>query len=317
MTALILLFLLCLALSAFFSGSEMAFVSSNKLKLRELVEKGDPRARAILRLNKHPQDFLAALLIGNNIVNVTSTVLAAYFFEHFLNAHNEWLVLLVMAPILIIFTEMAPKDYCRIRAIPFLLDQVFWLQMLQRIFYFPVRLLFGVVHLLSPSLSNRSKPDLFVSEEEFRSLIDESTRHGVVGAQEKELIRTILDFERIQIHSVMTPVAQVAMVDIRSKVEDVKRIARESHSRMLLVYEEIPSIVVGMIYVFDLLLKGESTQGLRNFLRAPIFVPETASIEKAFLTLQQKRQSYAAVTDPLGNVTGVVAIEQLLIFEKR
>ena len=317
MIALVLVFFLAIALSAFFSGSEMAFVSSNKLKLRELADKGDRRAKAVLRLNHQPQDFLAALLIGNNTVNVTSTVILAYLAERFLDIRSEWFVLLVMAPVLIIFAEMVPKDYCRMRAIPFLLDQIFWLQWLQRIFYLPVRLLFGVVHLLWPGLSRRADRSIFVNEEEFRSLIEESTRHGIVGAQEKKLIGTILDFERIQVHSVMVPVAQVAMVDIHSKVADIKRIARESHSRIMLVYEEIPSIVVGMIYVFDLLLKGESAQGLRDFLRAPIFIPETTSIEKAFLTLQQKRHSYGAVTDSAGNVKGVVPIENLLIFEKR
>lgn len=317
MIALLIVFFLSLALSAFFSGAEMAFVSSNKLRLRELSDKGDSRARSLLRLNRHPQNFLAAILIGNNIVNVTSTAIFAYGLESFFNIHSEWLVLGVMAPILIVFAEMVPKDYCRMRAIPFLLNQVFWLTWLQRLFYAPVRFLFGIVHLFWPSLKRGEDQKLFVSEEEFRSLIDESTRRGVVGAQEEKLIRTILDFERIQIHSVMIPVAQTPMVDIHSTVEDVKRIARESRSPMMLVYEEIPSIVVGMIYVFDLLLKGESAQGLRDFLRAPVFIRETTSIEKTFLALQQKRQSYAAVTDNLGNVKGVVPIERLLIFESR
>lgn len=316
MTVLLLIFLAALASSAFLSGAEMAFVSFNKLRLRELAEKGDHRARAILKLSQRPQDFLAAVLIGNNAVNVTSTAILAYFFEHFLNIRSEWLILVVMAPVLIIFTEMLPKDYCRLRAIPFLLSQVFWLQWLQRLLFFPVLFLFGIVRLFWPTLKHRDGPGLFVNEQEFRSLIEESTHHGIVGAQEEKLIHTILDFERIQVHSVMIPSAQVPMVDIHSKVADVKKIARESASRVVLVYEEIPSIVVGMIYVFDLLLKGESAQGLRDFLRAPIFISETTSIEKAFLTLQQKRQSYAAVIDSLGNIKGIVPIERLLMFEK-
>lgn len=316
MIGLLAIFIISLLLSAFFSGTEMAFVSSNRLQLRDLAEKGDSRARSILKLYRDSQDFLAALLIGNNIVNITATAIAAYLFEHCLHIRSEWLVLFVMAPLLIILGEMVPKDYCRIRAVPFLLNQEFWLRMTMRIFYVPVLLMFGAFKFVWPSLKSKERENLFVNEEEFRSLIEESTRKGVVGTQEEKLIRTILDFERIQVHSAMIPVAQVAMVDIRNKVEDVKRIARESHARMMLVYEDVPSIVVGMIYVFDLLLKGESAQGLRDFLRAPVFIPETTSIERAFLTLQQKRQSYAAITDRVGNIKGVVPIERLLIFEK-
>jgi CBS domain containing-hemolysin-like protein len=314
--SLAVIFMLCLVLSAFFSGTEMAFVTFNRLQMRELAEKGDRRAQSVLKLSQQPQNFLASLLIGNNIVNVTSTAIAAFVFERFFKLHSEWLVVSLMAPVIIIFGEMVPKDYCRMRAIPFLLDQIFWLRWLQRLFHLPVLVLFGAARIFWPSLKQHHNPNLFVNEEEFRSVIEESTQRGIVGAQEEKLIRTILDFERIQVHSVMTMVAQIPMVDIHSKVEDVKLIARESRSRMMLVYEEIPSIIVGMIYVFDLLVKGESAQGLRDFLRAPIFIPETTSIEKAFLTLQQKRQSYAAVTDSVGNVKGVVPIDRLLIFEK-
>lgn len=312
-----ILFLLSLALSSFFSASEMAFVSSNKLKIRELAENNDLRAQRVMHLQKNSQNFLASILTGNNIVNITATSILAYFLERYCQVQNEWVVTAILAPVLIVFCEMVPKDYARMRAAPFLMKQVFWLQLFMKLFSFPVFLLFGSIRFLWPSFSNRQKEDLFVNEEEFRSLIEESARQGVVGEQEQKLIHTILDFERIQVQSVMIPVEQIPMVDLHSSVSDVKELARKSRSRMMLVYEEIPSIVVGMIYVFDLIRKGESAQGLHDFLRAPIFIPETISIEKAFFTLQQKRQSYAVVTDLLKNIKGVVPIERLLIFEKR
>lgn len=316
MIGLLALFFFSMVASAFFSGAEMAFVSANKLRLREMADAGDKKARFIMQLQQHPNYFLTAILIGNNAVYVTAISIATYIFKEYLGWNSEWAVMLVIAPVLIIFAEMVPKDYGRLNAIPFLLGQTFWLKGLKAIFYGPIILFFRALNFFWPSFQQGAVRDIFVNEDEFRLLIEESTQSGIVGPQEEKLIHTILDFERIHISSVMIPVGKMPMVDIHSKIEDVKRIARETHVRMMLVYEEIPSIVMGMVYVFDILWEAENAQGLHDFLRAPVFIPEDTSLEKAFLTLQKKRQSYAVVTDRTGDIKGVVPIERLLMFEK-
>ncbi|MFH1800012.1 MAG: CNNM domain-containing protein [Candidatus Omnitrophota bacterium] len=316
MIGLLTLFFLSLVASAFFSGAEMAFVSANKLKLHEIADAGDKKARFIMHLQQHPNYFLTAILIGNNAANVTAISIATCIFKEYLGWNSEWAVMLVIAPVLIIFTEMVPKDYGRLNAISFLQGKIFWLKGLKAVLYGPIILFFKMLNFFWPSFQQGVVRDIFVNEEEFRSLIDESTQRGIVGPQEEKLIHTILDFERIQVSSVMIPAGKVPMVDIHSKIEDVKQIARETHARMMLVYEEIPSIVMGMVYVFDILWEEENAQGLHDFLRAPIFISEDTSLEKAFLTLQKKRQSYAVVTDRAGDIKGVVPIERLLMFEK-
>lgn len=317
MINLLFIFIISLIASAFFSAIEMAFVSGNKLRLREMADAGERRAQWILQLHQNPNYFLTMILIGNNIANVASIAVLTYLFRIYFGWNNEWLVTAIMVPVLVVFSEMVPKDYARLRAIPFLLGQIFWLRGFQRFFYPLIILFFKMINIVWPSLQKRGQRDIFVSEEEFRSLIEESTQRGIVGPQEKKLIHTILDFERIQVHSVMVPVEQAPMVDISSTIGDVKHIARTTHARMMLVYEEIPAIVMGMVYIFDILWKEDNTQGLHDFLRAPIFISENTSIEKAFLTLQQKHQSYAVVIDSARNVKGVVPIERLLMFEKR
>ncbi len=317
MIALLIIASLSLAASAFFSGAEMAFVSANKLKIREMADAGDKNAKFIMRLQQQPNYFLTAILIGNNIVNVVAISIATYVFKEYFGWTSEWAVMLVFAPILIIFAEMVPKDYCRLTAIPFLMSHVFWLRGLKAVFYGPIVVFFRVLKYFWPSFQQSAGRDIFVNEEEFRSLIEESTQRGVVGAQEEKLIHTILDFERIQVQSVMMPLEKLPMVDIHSKIEDVKKFARETQARMMLVYEEIPSIVMGMVYVFDILWEEENAQGLHDFLRAPVFIPEETSLEKAFLTLQKKRQSYAVVTDRAGDIKGVVPIDRLLMFDRR
>ena len=313
MTALALIFLTCLVLSAFFSGSEMAFVSSNKLKWREMADRGHSPAQKIVRLQEEAPTFLTAILIGNNIVNIAATAILTYELESRFGIKNEWVVTAVMAPLLIVFGEMVPKDYCRLRSQNFLLKYAGILHFFVALVRFPVWVILRGIDALLGSLGAKGDKSIFVSEKEFRSLIEESAKTGVLGDHEKKLIDTVLDFERIQVESVMTGLEKVPKAELTKTVGEVKEIARRTKTRMVLVYEEIPSIVVGMIYVFDLLFEPDDRQGLKNYLRSPIFLPRHTSIEKAFLTLQQKRQSFAVVTGRGGDVIGTVPIERLLV----
>ena len=186
------------------------------------------------------------------------------------------------------------------------------MSLFSKLFYTPSSfLLRGIDAVLNAFGIDRTK-NIFVSEKEFRMLIEESTHTGVVERHEKQLIDMILDFERIRLESVLTPLEHAAKLPIQATVKDVKAVARQTKTPMILVYEEIPSLIVGMIYVFDLLFEENEQQGLKPYLRSPVFLSKETSLEKAFLTLQQKRQSYAVVTDQAREVLGVVPIERLL-----
>ena len=309
----LIVFFLCVLLSAFFAGAEMAFVSANKLKIRQLADSGDPAARLVVALYENPQRFLTALLIGNSIVNVTATSIFTYEAQRFFGLTNEWLVLAVIAPLLLIFGETVPKDYCRIRSQSFLLSYSGVLTQMARFFHYPVRVILGIVDFFLSPLSAHKQKNIFVSEEEFRSVIQESVKSGVISGPEKHLIDTILDFEKITVRDVMTPLARVPRVGITDSLAAAKEAARQTRAKMLLVYEEIPAIVVGMIYVFDLLFEPDESGGIKKFLRSPVFIPQTASIEKAFLTLQNRHQSFAVITDSAKDVCGIVPIENLLV----
>ncbi|MCB9800297.1 MAG: DUF21 domain-containing protein [Candidatus Omnitrophica bacterium] len=309
MISLTIVFILCFFLSAFFSGAEMAFVSLNKLKLRELSDSGDPAAKMLLTIYDHPHHFLTALLIGNNVVNISATSIFTYGFKNIFGTSNEWVITLLLAPLLLIFAEMLPKDYCRIRSQAFMLSYSGILNLVSRILYYPTRIVTKTIDAL---LGRGPDKNIFVTEEEFRSLIEESMKSGVVSRPEKRLIDTILDFEKIQVNAIMIPLELIPKVSIDSHIGEVKDLARTTQAKMILVYEEIPSIIVGMIYVFDLLFEEDDARGLKGYLRAPIFLAQNSSIEKAFLTLQEKHQSFAVVMDQTQEVTGAVSIEKLL-----
>ncbi len=311
MIASIIIFLFCLLLSAFFSGSEMAFVSANRLKLRQMADAGNNGARKAMELQKIPQRFLTGVLIGNSIVNIVATAIVTYWLEESFGVENEWLVTAVLAPILIVFGETVPKDYCRLRSQQVLIQFSGLLDFLLKCFHWPIEWILKGVDLFFGLLGTQLHKSIFVSEREFRMLIEETAKHGVLDHHEKKLIDTILDFESIDVESVMIPVDKSAKVEISATIREAKEVARRTHSPMILVYEEIPTLIVGMIYVFDILFEESEGQGLKKYLRSPIFLLRNTSIEKAFLTLQEKRQSFAVVTDRFGEVIGVVAIEKL------
>lgn len=303
----------CLILSAFFSGSEMAFVSVNDLKLREMADSGRKSAKILVGLKEDAQHFLTTILIGNNIVNVAATALLTVLLSQHFGIENEWVVTAIMTPVLLIFGEVVPKDYARQRPLFFLTSCSLVLAFVSRMFSLLTSLMLHVVHFFLAPLGAGTRKSIFVNEEEFRSMIEEGRKSGIVGHHEKRIIDTILDFEKIQVQSVMTPVERVPCVEIHARVGEVKELAAKTQSRMFLVYEEDPSIIVGMIYTFDILFEDRGRAGLRDFLRSPIFIRQDTSLEKAFFTLQQKRQSYAVVFDHEQEVCGVVPIEQLLV----
>lgn len=309
---LLLALAIALFFSAFFSAAEMAFLSTDKVKLRDESERGDPRASRLLVLFEDSREFLTTVLIGNNLLNVLAAALFTTFLETRWRIHNEWLVTAILAPILVILCETVPKGYGRHRGQGFLMDNLnptffFW-----RILAGPARILLAASEIFLGRTGKGAKKNIFVNEDEFRFLIEESVRSGVLEEHEKKFVEKILDFERIPIERVLTPVASVPQVELSQTVGEAKEKAKKTGSKIILVYEEIPSIVIGMIYVFDLLFEVHEEKGLTEFLRSPIFLPKETSLEKAFLTLQAKRQSFALVTDPRREVAGIINIEHLI-----
>jgi putative hemolysin len=308
---LLLIFIACIAGHIFLSASEMAFVSVNRIKLREIADSGSKAAQKVLNMHENSHQFLTAILIINNIVNITATSAFTYWFGAYLHINNEWIVTAFMAPFLIIFCETVPKDYARLHSQSFLLKFADMLELLMVICRIPIHLIERAISLFMGSVGEAIDRSIFVSETEFRAVIEESAKTGVLAAHEKKLIDTIMDFERIKIESVMIPVEKAEIVDITDTIGKVKESARQTNVRMVLVSEEIPTLIVGMIYVFDILFENDDHAGFKKYLRSPIFLPKETSIEKAFLTLQEKRQSFALVTDEEGEVIGVAAIEKL------
>lgn len=304
----------CFLLSIFFSMAEMAFVSANRLKLRKLVREKKKEALIVQGFHRNPKQFLASVLIGNNLVNISFVVMVTYLFEKYLNVENQWLVTLVTAPFLIIFAETAPKDYGRQQANHVIYQIARPLQFVCRLFSPVTASILWLGDILLKIFRSYEKKSPFVTKEEFAFVIEESAKHGVITNEEKRLVGIILNFERIRVEEMMVPLREVPHIDITKNVWELKDIARRSKKPFVLVYEEIPSIIVGTIYIFDVLFERNENRPLGAFLKPPLFVFKDESAEKTFLKLQQNHQSFAVVLDENREAIGTVSIDDLLAF---
>lgn len=312
MSGLLLGILALFLVAAFLAAAEMAFISVHPVRLREQAEKGSRGAQLVLSLKSDSQHFLGTILIATNMTQVALTALMSYFLEQHLSLHSELLVALVITLLMLVFCEMLPKEYARLHSLSFLKREDKWLKLLYHVLYWPAHAFIRMTEAMFPAFKKKNEK-IFMNEVEFKALVAESEKRGVLDPHERDFVNMILDFERISVRSVMLPLVQVASVDLRSDIRDVREAAREKGDRAVLVYEDDPAIVVGVIYVFDVLCKERENGPLNDFLKAPLFISESMSLETAFQILQRKRQSFALVTDSNYEVVGVVLIENLLL----
>lgn len=312
MSGLIVGIIILFMVAAFLAAAEMAFISVHPVRLREQADKGSQGAKSVLALRSDNQHFLGVILIATNMTQVALAALMSYFLEFRLSIHSELIATMIVTPLMLIFCEMFPKEYARLHSLSFLTREEKWLMLLYRLFYWPAHAFIRMTEILFPGFKKRDEK-IFMNEVEFKALVAESEKRGVLDPHERDFVNMILDFERISVRSVMTPLIQVAAVDLRSDIKDVRDAARDKGDHEVLIYEDDPSIVVGVIYVFDVLIKERENGSLGEFLKAPLFISEKMPLEEAFQILKRKRQSFALVTDDRYEVIGVVPIENLLL----
>jgi len=311
---LIFLLICCFSLSIFFSAAEMAFVSSSTLRLRKLLREKNAQALIVQGFHRHSRDFLASVLIGNNLVNISFVVIVTYLMRDYFGLENEWIVTLVTAPLLIIFAETVPKAYGRQKANQLIYKIAHPLRFFYRLFRPLTRSILWSSDIVLKAFGGYEKKSPFVTKEEFAFVIEESAKNGVITDEEKRIVGIILNSERTRVEELMVPLHEVPHIDLTGNVWELKNLARKSRKSFALVYEEIPQIIVGTIYMFDVLFERNENRPLASFLKPPLFVFKDESAEKTFLKLQQNHQSFAVVLDENREAIGVVSIDDLLAF---
>lgn len=309
----ILIIILAALLEGFFSGSEIAIVSIDKLGLRHNAKLGDRRSRLVLEMLKKPEWILGTTLVGTNICTVLSTTVAtAQFYALF----GEWGIpvsILVMAFINWIFAEIVPKSIYQ-QLSDTITPKVAYPLRFFTILFFPIVFLFSKIALYLTYLVTGSKPDEespFISREELKMLMSMSERESEVKLTEKKMIDRLLTFTETEVREIMVPLIEVDMINENATVKEAAIKVAETKHRRLPVFSGRVDRIVGILNSFDIL--GEKgNRKIKPFIRQALYVPPTVNITTLLEQLQSTGENMAIIVDEFGGAEGIVTIEDIL-----
>jgi putative hemolysin len=311
-TQLIILLILLL-LSAFFSSAETALTTVNKIRIRSLADEGSKRAKTVLEITDNSGKMLSAILIGNNIVNLSAASLTtslAYGFGGSMVA----IASAVLTVAILLFGEITPKTMATIHAERMALIyapviRIFMKVMTPAIFIIN-GMSMGVLFLLrvDPKAGKRA-----MTENELRTIVDVSHEDGVIESDEKEMIYNVFDLGDARAKDVMVPRVHVTFADAQSTYNELIELFREDKFTRLPVFEETTDNVIGTINMKDLLLFDNTKEfHVRDILREAYFTYEYKSISELLVEMRQASFNIAIVLDEYGETAGLITLEDIL-----
>jgi len=305
----IIALVILVVLSGFFSGTEIAFVVSNKIKIEIKARKKNIYAQNALYFVNNPQTFFSTILIGNNIVNigfasVSAVVLASAF------SLSEFEILLVSSSAILLFGELLPKYVARELAERVILFSVLPLRVLTFILYPFIKVFSSLSSMMTKSSNLKAENVKFLfSKEDLEILVQESHKAGMVDKKEIDIISKVLSLGDQRVYEAMRPRTEIVGIDISSTIDEAFAMFIDSGYSKLPVFEENMDNIKGIIYSNDLFKNPVSIQSI---LREAVFVPET---KKSFDMLNEflnRQVSIAIVIDEFGGTAGIVTIEDII-----
>ena len=305
--------LVLFVLSAFFSGSETALMSMDRLRVKYLAEKDRPGARKLAEMLERPESVLSAILVGNNVVNIMVSVFATTLFIDFFGQRGELMTILILTPVLLIFSEVCPKTYAAnspeklafavlhpIRFVMWVLRPVTWL-------------VSGASRLLNRFLSAEAERPL-ISEDEIRSIIKLGEHAGVVAKEQRRMLHSVFDLSETRVRDVMVPRTEVVGIEVGATFADVVKMAAQSRHSRFPVYDGDLDRVVGIIHSKEMLnyLDRPEEFSLTALAHPPYFVPEAKPIESLLQAFRRKHLHLAVVVDEYGGVEGICTLEDIV-----
>ncbi len=313
----LIVIVILLALSAFFSSSETALTTVNKHKLRSLMEGGNKSAAKVLKITENSGKLLSTILIGNNIVNIyasslTTTWATEVFGSKYIGLATGALTLLVL-----IFGEITPKTIATQKAVAMSMVFVYPISFLMTIFtpvIWLLNIITGAIFKLLRIDPNEGEGAM--TESELRTIVDVSHEDGVIEQEERFMISNVVDFGDALAKDVMIPRADIICADVTSTYNELVQIfMKETYSRMP-IYEESKDSVIGILYLKDLFFYSETHDtedfDVRKILRKPVFVHEYQKTSQLFADLKTSAVTMAIVLDEYGVTSGIITMEDLI-----
>ena len=313
-TGQLIAIIILLCLSAFFSSSETALTTVNQIRMRTLADNGDKRAARVLHVTGNPGKMLSAILIGNNIVNLSASSISTSLAIHLFGNTGAGIATGILTFLILIFGEVTPKTMATIKADSMSLTVAAPIGLLMKILT-PVifiinKLSLGLMFLLHVNIKDAQKK---MTEEELRTIVDVSQENGVIEHEERDMIHNLFDFGDAEAKEIMVPRIDMTFVQADATYQEVLDIFRQDMFTRLPVYEDSTDNVIGIINMKDFLLQNDTTEfSVRNLLREPYFTYEHKNTADLFLEMRKSSISLAIVLDEYGVTAGLITLEDLL-----
>lgn len=307
----VIILLILIALSAFFSSAEMAFSSMNPIKIKHIIQNGHKRAQYTLDLSVKFERLLTTILIGNNIVNIASASVATVLFVKYWGDQGVMISTAVMTTLVLIFGELTPKTLAKkipekyaIAITPVLRMFIFILT--------PLNFIFSLWQNMLNKLFKFDKAPA-ITEEELLTYVSEVQQEGGINENEGELIRSVIDFDDLKVEEIFTPRVNVIAVSVTEDVKKIIHTFRHTGYSRLPVYEENIDHIVGVINHKDFYnLVVLEHEPLDNIIMPPVYVTQYMKVSNLLELLRSNKAHMAIVKDEFGGTLGVVSMEDIL-----
>ena len=303
--------LVCILLSGYFSATETAFSTFNRIRVKNLAEKGDKRAERVVRLSENYDTLISTILVGNNIVNILATSLATVLFIDLMGDLGSTISTIVMTVAVLIFGEISPKTIAKRSPEAFAMLSAPLLSFI-KIILTPLTLIFkGWQALLSKIF--KTKDDAGMTEEELISIIEEAEEEGDINEDESTLIKSAIEFNDLEVSDIFTPRIDITAISADATKEELSDLFSESGYSRLPVYEGDIDNIIGIVYYKDFYSTAFAEDvSITDILKPVIYVAKTQRINDLLKELQNKQLHLAVVLDEYGSTAGIVTLEDIL-----
>lgn len=310
----LVLVVVCLVLSAFFSSSETALTTVNLIRIRNLADNGDKAAAWVLKARRDQSKMLGAILIGNNVVNLSASSMLTVLVTDVFGSQAVGAATGVLTLLVLLFGEITPKTIATLEAEKNALRFARVICLLMAILtpvIFVVNLLSGgVLRLLGV---DPNKPTDSITEDELRTIVEVGHEKGVIESEEKEMINNVFDLGDSVARDIMVPRIDMSFVDVEASYEELMEIFRRDHYTRLPVYEDNTDNVIGIINMKDLiLLEDRAAFSVRDYLRQPLFTFESKKLSELMIEMRKTSNNIVIVLDEYGATAGLITLEDIL-----
>lgn len=307
----IIVMIVLLVFSAYFSATETAFTSLNRIRMKNRADDGDKRAKKVLDLEAKYDNLLSTILIGNNLVNIATTAIATVFFVKMYGEYGASIATVVTTIVVLIFGEITPKSLAKDHAEGFALHSVGLIGIFRYILA-PINWIFAQWKKLL-KIVFRTKESRGISEDELITIVEEAEEEGTIGQDQSKLIQNAIDFNNLEAWDVLTPRVDIKAVELGTDVDEVSKLFKESGYSRLPVYEDDIDNILGVLNQKDFfhhVIEGKDR--IDRYIKSVIYVAGSMKIADLLKKLQQNKCRMAIVVDEYGGTTGIVTVDDIV-----